>query len=135
MIRWYKKRVQIKRLVRELPLILKKMYGKRNSYTEKEIMSAVNKAHYKKAFVEYALAAFMSKSKFTKEREPNRDTDTYDRLRLEIANRYFRGNVKFTIHDLLSNASLSPRRMQTIFDYRTVGAAEIEGASYIIDND
>ena len=113
--------------MKELPIILKKLHGKRNSYTEEQIKTGFKKAGYKSSYMEYAYAIFMSKSKFEDSSIFNGDKTLYDCLRQEIANRFFRGNVKFSIHDLISNAAISERRTETVFDYRNVSGSELGG--------
>ena len=115
--------------MKEPPVILNKLYGKRNSYTEKQIINAMQKAGYKLIYTDYAFAIFMSKSKFAGDRSK------YEILRSVVAKRYFSGNENFTIHDLLLKSSISQRKLETILDYRKVGAADIAGADYIVGGD
>ncbi len=132
---WFTKRKMTKRFVKELPLILKKMYGKRNSYTEDQIKAAFDKVGYNSSYIEFAFAIFMSKSKFEQNSLFLGDSSSYEKLRYEIANRFFRSNTNFSIHDLVSQAVVSKAKMAMIFDYRNVGAGDIEGSNYIINDD
>jgi|GEM_PF-972832 len=134
-MKWFLKRKIIKRFVRELPLILKKLYGKHNIYSEDQINAAFVKAGYKLWYLEYAYSIFMSKSKFEETSLYNNGKFSYDKLRSEIASSFFNGNKKFTIHDIMSNASTLKKSAPITLDYRNVGVADIEGASYIINDD
>lgn len=106
---WIKKRTTLKSYVKQLPLFLKKRYGKHKRYSEEEIRTSVQLAGFDNSLIEYAYAMFMSRKEFGGLKHKNKDLEDYDTLRKEIAKSFFSGNTAFTIHDVLESA-LIPKR-------------------------
>jgi len=106
---WIKKRTTLKSYVKQLPLFLKKRYGKHKRYSEEEISTSIQLAGFDNSFIEYAYAMFMSRNEFGGLKHKNKDFEDYDTLRKEIAKSFFSGNTSFTIHDMLESA-LIPKR-------------------------
>ena len=109
MFNWIKKRTTLKSYARQLPLFLKKMYGRRKRYSEEEIRASIQKAGFDNSFIEYAYAMFMSRTEFGGLKHKHQDLEEYDTLRAEIAKSFFSGNTSFTIHDALQSAFVSKR--------------------------
>ena len=109
MFNWIKKRTTLKSYVKQLPLFLKKRYGKHKRYSEEEISTSIQLAGFDNSFIEYAYAMFMSRNEFGGLKHKNKDFEDYDTLRKEIAKSFFSGNTSFTIHDVLASA-LIPKR-------------------------
>jgi Family of unknown function (DUF6559) len=106
---WIKKRTTLKSYAKQLPLFLKKKYGKHKRYSEEEISTSIQLAGFDNSFIEYAYAMFMSRNEFGGLKHKNKDFEDYDTLRKEIAKSFFSGNTSFTIHDMLESA-LIPKR-------------------------
>jgi hypothetical protein len=104
MFNWIKKRTTLKSYARQLPLFLKKGYGKHKRYSAEEIRMSIQKAGFDNSFIEYAYAMFMSRTDFGGLKYKNQDLGDYDSLRKEIARSFFSGNTSFTIHDVLEAA-------------------------------
>ena len=104
MFNWIKKRTTLKSYARQLPLFLKKRYGKHKRYSAEEIRTSIQKEGFDNSFIEYAYAMFMSRSDFGSLKHQNQDLEDYDTLRKEIAKSFFSGNTSFTIHDVLGTA-------------------------------
>ena len=109
MFNWIKKRTILKSYARQLPLFLKKSYGKHKRYLEEEIRASIQQAGFDNSFIEYAYAMFMSRSEFGGLKHKNKDLEDYDTLRKEIAKSFFSGNTSFTIHDALES-TIIPKR-------------------------
>ena len=109
MFTWIKKRTTLKSYAKQLPLFLKKKYGKHKRYSEEEISTSIQLAGFDNSFIEYAYAMFMSRNEFGGLKHKNKDFEDYDTLRKEIAKSFFSGNTSFTIHDMLESA-LIPKR-------------------------
>ncbi len=109
---WIKKRKTLKSYVKQLPLFLKKRYGKHKRYSEEEIRTSVQLAGFDNSFIEYAYAMFMSRNEFGDLKPKNKDLEDYDTLRKEIAKSFFSGNTSFTIHDVLGSAPIPKRSMR-----------------------
>jgi hypothetical protein len=109
LINWIKKRATLKSYVRQLPLFLKKRYGKHKRYSEEEISTSIQLGGFDNSFVEYAYAIFMSRNEFGGLKHKNKALEDYDTLRKEIANSFFSGNTSFTIHDVLKSVPLPKR--------------------------
>ena len=133
MISILQKRAAQKVYVRQLPLILKKMYGKRTSYSEKQILIAIKKARLGNKYKDYAFAIFMNRSRYDALRQNNINAGDYKKLRREIAIRFFKGNLSFSIHDLIRNASIPAHKLRSIYDYRNVSGSEIGGSGSVGD--
>jgi hypothetical protein len=104
MFNWIKKRTILKSYARQLPLFLKKSYGKHKRYSEEEIRVSIQEAGFDNSFIEYAYAMFMSRTEFGGLKHKNKDLEDYDTLRKKIAKSFFKGNTSFTIHDALESA-------------------------------
>ncbi|MFC1825986.1 DUF6559 family protein [Thermodesulfobacteriota bacterium] len=104
MFNWIKKRTTLKSYARQLPLFLKKRYGKHKRYSAEEIRTSIQKEGFDNSFIEYAYAMFMSRTDFGGLKHQNQDLEDYDTLRKEIAKSFFSGNTSFTIHDVLGTA-------------------------------
>ena len=104
MLNWIKKRTTLKSYTRQLPLFLKKRYGKHKRYSAEEIRTSIQKAGFDNSFIEYAYAIFMSRTQFGGLKQKNQDIEDYDTLRKKIAKSFFSGNTSFTIHDVLESA-------------------------------
>ena len=104
MFNWIKKRVTLKSYARQLPLFLKKRYGKHKRYSAEEIRTSIQKEGFDNSFIEYAYAMFMSRTEFGGLKQKNQNLEDYDTLRKEIAKSFFSGNTSFTIHDVLESA-------------------------------
>ncbi len=104
MFNWIKKRTTLKSYARQLPLYLKKNYGKHKRYSEEEIRSSIQLAGFDNSFIQYAYAMFMSPAEFRRLKQKNQDLEDYDTLRKIIARSFFNGNTSFTIHDVLESA-------------------------------
>jgi Family of unknown function (DUF6559) len=113
LINWIKKRATIKSYVKQLPLFLKKRYGKHKRYSEEEIRTSIQLGGFDNSFVEYAYAIFMSRNEFGGLKHKNKDLEDYDTLRKEIANSFFSGDTSFTIHDVLKSAPVPKRSMRS----------------------
>ena len=100
MFNWIKKRAILKSYARQLPLFLKKRYGKHKRYSAEEIRTSIQKEGFDNSFVEYAYAMFMSRTDFRSLKQKNQDFKDYDTLRKDIARSFFSGNTSFTIHDV-----------------------------------
>lgn len=109
MFNWIKKRTTLKLYVKQLPLFLKKRYGKHKRYSEEEISTSIQLAGFDNSFIEYAYAMFMSRNEFGGLKHKNIDLEDYDTLRKEIAKSFFSGNTSFTIHDVLASAPIPKR--------------------------
>jgi len=109
MLNWVKKRTTLKSYVRQLPLFLKKRYGRHKRYSEEEIRTSIQKAGFDNSFIEYAYAMFMSRTEFGGLKHKHQDLEDYDMLRKEIAKSFFSGNTSFTIHDVLESAFIPKR--------------------------
>jgi hypothetical protein len=109
MFNWIKKRTTLKSYARQLPLFLKKRYGKHKRYSEEEIRTSIQQGGFDNSFIEYAYAMFMSRIEFTGLKHKNKDLEDYDTLRKEIAKSFFSGNTSFTIHDALTSAFIPKR--------------------------
>jgi hypothetical protein len=109
MFNWIKKRTILKSYARQLPLFLKKSYGKHKRYSEEEIRVSIQLAGFDNSFIEYAYAMFMSRTEFGGLKHKNKDLEDYDTLRKEIAKSFFSGNTSFTIHDALESAIIPKR--------------------------
>ena len=107
LINWIKKRATLKSYVKQLPLFLKKRYGKHKRYSEEEIRTSVQQGGFDNSFIEYAYAMFMSRNEFGGLKHKN--LEDYDTLRREIAKSFFSGNTSFTIHDVLESAPIPKR--------------------------
>lgn len=101
MFNWIKKRAILKSYARQLPLSLKKRYGKHKRYSAAEIRASIQKEGFDNSIIEYAYAMFMSRTDFLGLKHKNRDLKDYAKLRKEIAKSFFGGNTSFTIHDIL----------------------------------
>jgi len=86
MFNWIKKRTILKSYARQLPLFLKKSYGKHKRYSKEEIRASIQQAGFDNSFIEYAYAMFMSRTEFGGLKHKNKDLEDYDTLRKEIAN-------------------------------------------------
>ncbi|RLB79444.1 MAG: hypothetical protein DRH24_12545 [Deltaproteobacteria bacterium] len=86
MFNWIKKRTILKSYARQLPLFLKKSYGKHKRYLEEEIRASIQQAGFDNSFIEYAHAMFISRTEFGGLKHKNKDLEDYDTLRKEIAN-------------------------------------------------
>ena len=104
MFNWIKKRTTLKSYARQLPLFLKKRYGRHKRYSAEEIRTSMQKAGFDNSFIEYAYAMFMSPAEFGGLKQKNQDFEDYDTLRKKIAKSFFSGNTSFTIHDVLESA-------------------------------
>lgn len=104
MLNWIKKRTTLKSYARQLPLFLKKRYGKHKRYSAEEIRTSIQKAGFDNSFIEYAYATFMSRTEFGVLKQKNQYLEDYDTLRKKIAKSFFSGNTSFTIHDVLESA-------------------------------
>jgi hypothetical protein len=104
MFNWIKKRTTLKSYARQLPLFLKKRYGKHKRYSEEEIRTSIQKEGFDNSFIEYAYAMFMSRTEFRGLKPKHQDLEDYDALRKEVAKSFFSGNTSFTIHDVLESA-------------------------------
>ena len=104
MLNWIKKRTTLKSYARQLPLFLKKRYGKHKRYSAEEVRRSIQKAGFDNSFIEYAYAIFMSRTEFEGLKQKNQDIEDYDTLRKKIAKSFFSGNTFFTIHDVLESA-------------------------------
>jgi len=109
MFNWIKKRTTLKSYVKQLPLFLKKSFGKHKRYSAEEIKTSIQKAGFDNAFIEYAYAIFMSRTEFGSLKRKNQNLEDYDKLRKEIAKSFFSGNASFTIHDVLESAVIPKR--------------------------
>lgn len=109
MFNWIKKRAILKSYARQLPLFLKKRYGKHKRYSAEEIRTSIQKEGFDNSLIEYAYAMFMSRTDFGGLKHQNLDLEHYDTLRKEIARSYFSGNTSFTIHDVLE-AAFMPKK-------------------------
>ena len=109
MFNWIKKRTTLKSYARQLPLFLKKSYGKHKRYSEEEIRTSIQQGGFDNSFIEYAYAMFMSPVEFAGLKHKNKDLEDYDTLRKEIAKSFFSGNTSFTIHDALTSAFIPKR--------------------------
>ncbi|HGY10754.1 MAG TPA: hypothetical protein ENK36_00115 [Desulfobacterales bacterium] len=85
MFNWIKKRTILKSYARQLPLFLKKSYGKHKRYLEEEIRASIQQAGFDNSFIEYAHAMFISRTEFGGLKHKNKDLEDYDTLRKEIA--------------------------------------------------
>jgi hypothetical protein len=54
MFNWIKKRATLKSYARQLPLSLKKRYGKHKRYSAEEIRASIQKEGFDNSFIEYA---------------------------------------------------------------------------------
>jgi Family of unknown function (DUF6559) len=106
---WIKKRTTLKSYVKQLPLFLKKRYGKHKRYSEEEIRTSIQLAGFDNSFIEYAYAMFMSRNEFGGLKHKIEEIEDYDTLRKEIAKSFFSGNTSFTIHDVLESAPIPKR--------------------------
>lgn len=111
MFNWIKKRATLKSYVKQLPLYLKKKYGKHKRYSEEEIKTSIQLGGFDGSFIEYAYAMFMSRNEFGGIKHKNMDIDDYDTLRKEIAKSFFKGNTSFTIHDVLESIPIPKNRI------------------------
>ena len=109
MFDWIKKRTTLKSYARQLPLFLKKRYGRHKRYSAEEIRKSMQKAGFDNSFIEYAYAMFMSRAEFGGLKQKNQDFEDYDTLRKKIAKSFFSGNTSFTIHDVLESAFIPKR--------------------------
>lgn len=109
MFNWIKKRTILRSYARQLPLFLKKSYGKHKRYSGEEIRASIQEAGLDNSFIEYAYAMFMSRSEFGNLKDKNQDLADYDMLRKEIAKSFFSGDASFTIHDVLGSAFIPKR--------------------------
>lgn len=109
MFNWIKKRKALKSYARQLPLFLKKRYGKHKRYSEEEIRTSIQLGGFENSFIEYAYAMFMSRTDFRRLEYKNKDIGDYETLRKEIAKSFFNGNKSFTIHDALESAFIPKR--------------------------
>ena len=106
---WIKKKATLKSYVRQLPLFLKKRYGKHKRYSQEEITTSIQMAGFDDSFIEYAYAIFMSRNEFGGLRHKNKDLEDYDALRKEIAKSFFSGNTSFSIHDVLKSIPIQKK--------------------------
>lgn len=109
MFNWIKKRTTLKLYARQLPLFLKKRCGKHKRYSAEEIRTLIKKAGFDESFIKYAYVMFMSRTDFGNLKHENQELEDYDTLRKKIAKSFFRGNMSFTIHDVLE-AALIPKK-------------------------
>ncbi len=108
---WIKKRATLKSYAMQLPLYLKKKYGKHKRYSEEEIHTSIQLGGFDDSFIEYAYAMFMSRNEFGGLKHKNIDIEDYDTLRKEIAKSFFKGNTSFTIHDVLNSIPVPKNRI------------------------
>jgi hypothetical protein len=106
---WIKKRAATKSYARQLPLLLKKRYGKHKRYSEEEIRTSIQLGSFDNSFIQYAYAMFMSRTEFEGLKYKDKELEDYDALREEIAKSFFSGNKSFTIHDALESAFIPKR--------------------------
>ena len=112
LINWFKKRATLKSYVKQLPLLLKKRFGKHKKYSEEEIRTSIQMAGFDNSFIEYAYAIFMSRNEFGGLKLKDKDFEDYDKLREEIAKSFFSGNTSFTIHDMLKSIPVPKRSVR-----------------------
>jgi hypothetical protein len=104
MFNWLKKRAILKSYARQLPLSLKKRFGKHKRYSVEQIRASIQKDGFDNSCIEYAYAMFMSRTDFLGLKHKNKDFEDYNTLRKKIAKSFFGGNTSFTIHDVLQTA-------------------------------
>jgi len=101
LIRRIEKRAAVKSYVTELPAVIKKRHGKHKKYPETQLTDCVKSAGLNLAHIDYALAIYMGRKEYETLRRKHPSFGDYDRLRKEVAKRFFKGNSRFNIHDLL----------------------------------
>ena len=121
MINYIRKRNAIKSYVDVLPLLLRKKHGKRKHYSKENVQKEILSAKLNQRFIGYAYAIFLSKHEFDSLKIENISIGDYSSLRSYISKRYFKGNDKFSIHDIFKRI---PNRMKykgTIFNGNVSG--------------
>jgi hypothetical protein len=103
----FKKRRALKAYVKVLPPLLKKRYGRHKKYTKGQIQRTVEASGLNEKYLYYAWAMYASRDNFEKLSESMNLPGDYDKLRQEIADSHFEGDVGFTIHDALESAETS----------------------------
>ena len=126
MFNWLKKRAILKSYARQLPLSLKKRFGKHKRYSAEQIRASIQKDGFDNSCIEYAYAMFMSRTDFLGLKHKNKDLEDYNTLRKKIAKSFFGGNTSFTIHDVLQTAFIPKKWMQRFFhDHHFIAAKMI----------
>ena len=98
------KRRALNSYVKVLPVLLKKKYGKHKRYTEKQVRKAAELAGLNEKYLNYALAMYVSRGEFEALNKVRGLSCEYEEIRQEVANRFFGGDTKFTIHDAVDAA-------------------------------
>ncbi len=100
----FKKNRIIKSYIKQLPVLLRKDYGKAKYYKPKDIMATVVKNDLDDLYVSYAISMFSKKSTFNQYYEKARQGCNYDEIRSDIAESYFNGYTGFSSVDIWSLA-------------------------------
>ncbi len=123
MINLIKERFVVRSYVRVLPIVLKKIYGKHKHYSEIEVRDAISSANLNDNYIDYAFAIFLSKKNFKIIRSKDNSLRKCNDLRKILAKRFFKGDMKFSIHDILKNAhSQINRKTNITFDGNVSGS-------------
>ncbi|MBL1215435.1 MAG: hypothetical protein HND52_18860 [Ignavibacteriae bacterium] len=96
---WYSKRSAIKSYFKKLSVHLKRKYGKHKHYSFEQVQNSIKELGLNANYIDYALAMYISKNEYRNQIKNN--SDYYDLYREEISSKYFNGDSKFNIHDIL----------------------------------
>lgn len=99
----------IKSYMSALPWMLRKKYGKRKHYTADQVVETASELQLDQRWLEYAIATFCTRKEFEQSKVESGVETNYLSLREEIADRYFRGETRFTIHNVLAQAGAPSR--------------------------
>ncbi len=92
----------LKKLVLNLGSELKKQHGKSNSYNRTQIENCMNSIGIKPQFFPYGYAMILNQINFNEINFGDGKTPDYKELRKEIAAKYFEGNIKFKLKEVLN---------------------------------
>ena len=95
MLRVFRQRRAIKKIVRRLPLVIYDLFGPKNSYSVEEVNRTVERDGMDKAFAAYAHALLCKQQDFESHYAPLKLRCTYLGLRRKLAKRFFCGIIDF----------------------------------------
>jgi hypothetical protein len=99
-ISWFKKKKSLKSFVYGLGPILARRYGQSKAFSPDQVIEVIKKYEFNNDYLNYAMAMYLEKGRFGNvKKELGVDWD-YDSLRKEIADKFFKGNLKFTGLDM-----------------------------------
>lgn len=94
MIQWWRKRRNLKRIARRLPLELARRFGATSHYTGDQVRTVLRERRYHAHYWNYALAMCLAAEHAAAELG---GAEAVADLRTEIADRYFHGDARFSM--------------------------------------